>query len=78
MSSTHGSGGYFPAKTDPAIVRKAADAVLAARKSKEGTAYVLSLGGIPTSAGPQELRDFQEREITLLRAIAHQVKIEQE
>lgn len=52
--------------------------MLAARKSKEGTAYVLSLGGIPTSAGPQELRYFQEQEITLLRAIAHQVKIEQE
>ncbi len=71
-------GGYFPAKVGPAIVKKASDAVLDALRSKEGNNYVLSLGGIPASAGPQQLREFQEKEITQLREIAQKVKMEQE
>ncbi len=71
-------GGYFPARVDPAIVQKAAAAVQEVLRAREGHDYVLGLGGIPAVAGPQELREFQEKELTQLRAIAHKVKMEQE
>lgn len=71
-------GGFFPAKVDPAIVKKASDAALEVLRSKEGTDYVQGLGGILAAAGPKELREFQEKEITLLRVIAHKVNLEQE
>jgi len=71
-------GGFFPAKVDPAIVDKAAAAIQQALSSQAGRDYVLSLGGIPTVAGPRELREFQEKELSQLRAIAHKVNMEQE
>lgn len=71
-------GGFFPAKVDPAIVEKAATAVQQVLGAQEGRDYVLSLGGIPAVAGPRELREFQEKELTQLRAIAHKVNMEQE
>lgn len=71
-------GGFFPAKVDPAIVEKAAAAVQQVLGVKEGRDYVLSLGGIPAVVGPRELREFQEKELTQLRAIADKVKMEQE
>lgn len=71
-------GGFFPAKVDPAIVDKAAAAIQEALGSQAGRDYVHSLGGIPATAGPRELRDFQETEISQLRAIAHKVNMEQE
>lgn len=71
-------GGFFPAKVDPAIVDKAAAGIQQALSSQAGRDYVLSLGGIPAVAGPRELREFQEKELSQLRAIAHKVKMEQE
>jgi tripartite-type tricarboxylate transporter receptor subunit TctC len=71
-------GGFFPAKVDQGIVDKAANAVLDALNSKEGRDYVTSLGGIAGPLGPRQLREFQEQEITTLRAIAQKVKMEQE
>lgn len=71
-------GGFFPSKVDPAIVEKAATAIQQTLSSQAGRDYVLSLGGIPAVAGPRELREFQEKELTQLRAIAHKVKMEQE
>lgn len=71
-------GGFFPAKVDPAIVDKAAAAIQQALSSQAGRDYVLSLGGIPAVAGPRELREFQEKELSQLRAIAHKVNMEQE
>lgn len=71
-------GGFFPAKVDPAIVDKAAAAIQQALSAQAGRDYVLSLGGIPAVAGPRELREFQEKELSQLRAIAHKVNMEQE
>lgn len=71
-------GGFFPAKVDPAIVEKASNAVLDAIRSKEGRDYIVSLGGIPSPAGPKALREFQESEIARLRFIADKVNMEQE
>lgn len=71
-------GGFFPARTDPAIVAKVAKAVLDVVRSAEGTAYIESLGGIPAPMGPKELDAFQESEVAQLRAVAARVGMEQE
>ena len=71
-------GGFFPARTDPAIVAKAAQAVLAAVRSPEGQRYITQLGGIPTPVGPKELGAFQESEVAQLRAVAARIGLEAE
>nr|WP_145552340.1 tripartite tricarboxylate transporter substrate binding protein [Variovorax boronicumulans] len=71
-------GGFFPARTGPAIVAKVAKAALDIVRSPEGTAYIDSLGGIPAPMGPKELGAFQESEVAQLRAVAARVGMEQE
>lgn len=71
-------GGFFPAKVEPAIVEKAAAAIQQVLGGQEGRDYVRSLGGIPSVAGPRELREFQEKELAQMRAIAKKVNMEQE
>ena len=69
---------FFPAKVDPAIVRKVAAAAGDMLKSPATVAFLAGIGGEPMPGGPQELADFQEREIANLRRIAAKVKMEQE
>lgn len=69
---------FFPAKVDPAIVRKVAAAAGAMLKSPATVALLAGIGGEPMPGGPQELADFQECEIANLRRIAAKVKMEQE
>jgi tripartite-type tricarboxylate transporter receptor subunit TctC len=69
-------GGFFPANTDPAIVKKASDAIVAIVRSPGTQAYIRKLGGEPTPAGAQALREFQDKDIAQMRATAARAKLE--
>jgi tripartite-type tricarboxylate transporter receptor subunit TctC len=57
------TGVFFPAKVPADIVSKMSDLIRGVMASPEGTAFIVSLGGMSFPGGSRELRDFQLAEI---------------
>ena len=69
------TGVFFPAKVPPAIIKQMSDAVRAAMDSPEGRGFMENQGAIPLSGTPEQLREFQLKEIAMTKDIVRKANI---